>query len=100
MREKPQRRCLHDFIGKKAFAIISRSAKKPRKLYFGIKSSQIICDRWLGQNTLFSFGKEQHTHLDHIPDRRLSPSGCLHTAYRTHRSSPSSHLLSLYLPFF
>jgi len=27
MREKPQRRCLHDFIGKKAFAIISRSAK-------------------------------------------------------------------------
>ena len=32
MREKPQRRCLHDFIGKKAFAIISRSAKKPRKL--------------------------------------------------------------------
>ncbi len=62
MREKPQRRCLHDFIGKKAFAIISRSAKKPRKLYFGITSSQIICDRWLVQSPLFSLGIAMHTH--------------------------------------
>ncbi len=39
------------------------------------------------------------TYLGHSPDRRLFPSEYRDIAYRTHHSSPSSHLLSSYLPY-